>query len=71
MSSWTLEVVSAEGGVVPTVNMKATCGERVEYFAVGHWPAGWRILRLGLTIPQKVRQAAIRIAADGTGLPAR
>lgn len=70
MSAWVLEVVSAEGGVVPTVRMKATRGDHVEHFDVGLWPAGWRILRLGLTIPPTVRRAAIRIAAEGTGLAA-
>lgn len=64
---WVLEVLSAEGGSIPTVAMKATRGDVVEYFDVGLWPAGWRILRLGLTIPPKVRNAAIRLAATGTG----
>lgn len=64
---WVLEVLSSVGGSIPTVSMKATRGDLVEHFDVGLWPAGWRILRLGLTIPPKVRNAAIRLAATGTG----
>lgn len=69
-TQWTLEVLSAQGGIVPTVNMQAIHrGGSTEHFDVGLWPSGWRILRLGLTAPKAVRNAAIRIAAEGTGLP--
>lgn len=67
-NAWVLEVLSATGGTVPAVSMKATNGDHVEHFDVSLWPAGWRILRLGLTIPTVVRQAAIRLAIRGTRL---
>lgn len=58
----------AEGGVVPNVPMAAVRSDgHVEYFDVSLWPVGWRILRLGLTIPRGVRRVALRIAAEGTG----
>lgn len=67
-AKWELRVLSAEGGIVPSVGMEAVHRSgRVEGFDVGLWPVGWRILRLGLTIPKRVRAAAIRIAAAGTG----
>ena len=66
---WTLVVISSEGGLIPNVEMKATRRDgHGEVFDVSLWPTGWRILRVGLTIPKQVRKAAVRIAAEGTGL---
>ncbi|MFV8142251.1 hypothetical protein ACNQR7_32190 [Mycolicibacterium senegalense] len=66
---WTLTVLAAEGGTIPSVEMEATHRNgRSESFSVSLWPTGWRILRHGLTIPNAVRKAAIRIAANGTDL---
>ncbi|MUL61009.1 hypothetical protein B5P44_00215 [Mycobacterium sp. CBMA 213] len=68
MSSWTLEVESAEYGLIPTMNVTAVskCG-RVERFAVSLWPAGWRILQRDLNIPASVRREAIQLAKQLAG----
>lgn len=65
MSAWTLEVEDARWGLVPRVDFIAArkCG-RIERFDVSLWPAGWRILRLGLDVPQSVRTEAMRVAKE-------
>lgn len=70
-TQWTIAVniEGAEGGLVPNVPMAAIHRSgHTEHFDVSLWPSGWRILRLGLTIPASVRRAAVRIAAEGTQL---
>lgn len=63
MSAWTLEIEGAQWGTVPSVNFVArrNCG-REERFEASLWPAGWRVLRTNLDVPDAVRREAVRIA---------
>jgi hypothetical protein len=72
-ADWTIavDVERVEGGLIPTIPMAAIHRDgRVERFDVGLWPAGWRILRVDLTIPASVRRDAICIARQCTGIAA-
>jgi hypothetical protein len=65
MPAWTVTVENATWGLVPTVDVLARrkCG-REERFDVSRWPAGWRILRLSLSVPESVLRDARRLAVE-------